>query len=322
MYGAPTYGTVDPTSLMAPFFFVFFGMCLGDAGYGLIVAALLLFVSSRHKITGSARKFFFILLGGAIATIVAGALTGSWMGDMIDSFAFLEPIRPIKNALKITDPMTDPMTYLGVSLALGFFQLIFGLCIAMWECLKRKDYLGAFADKGGWIVFLVGLAAFGLGKSGSLPAWTVSPAGALAGAGALVLFLTQGRDKPSLFGKALSGLLSLYNVTAYLGDTLSYSRLLALGLSSAAIGMIVNLLCNLVWDVPYVGMLIAAVIFVGGHTFSVAISILGAFIHSLRLQYVEFFSKFYEGNGRSFEPLACRTQYVRLSASAEGDGRA
>ncbi len=314
MYGAPTYGTVDPTPLMAPFFFLFFGMCFGDAGYGLILGAVLLFFFLKHRMSGPVRRYFIVLLGGALSTVLVGALTGSWMGDMIDAFSFLAPIRPLKNAVKILDPMNDPMTFLGISLALGFFQLIFGLCIALKECLKRRDYLGAFADKGGWILFLVGLAFYGLARSGLLPEGARTPMGAVAGAGALILFLTQGRDKPSLFGKALSGLLSLYNVTAYLGDTLSYSRLLALGLSSAAIGMIVNLLCNLVVDVPYVGFLIAAVIFLGGHLFSVAISILGAFIHSLRLQYVEFFSKFYEANGRAFEPLECRTQYVRLSA--------
>ena len=313
MYGTPTYGGVDPTALMAPFFFLFFGMCFGDAGYGLILSALFLYFLVRHRLTGNARKFFIVLAGGSLSTVLVGALTGSWLGNTVDAFPFLRFLKPAKDAVQILDPMNDPMTFLSISLALGFFQLLFGLGIALLDCLKRKDYMGAFADKGGWIVFLVGLVLFGLGASGKLSPSVLTAGKALSLAGALVLVATQGRGKPSLFGKLLSGLLSLYNVTAYLGDTLSYSRLLALGLSSAAIGMIVNLLCTLVVGVPYVGIPLAVLIFVGGHVFSIAVNILGAFIHSLRLQYVEFFSKFYEANGRPFAPFRCDTQFVRLS---------
>ena len=177
--------------------------------------------------------------------------------------------------------------------------------------------MGAFADKGGWILFLVGLVLLGGTSSGVLPSSLSGFSKVVAAAGALVLVATQGRGKPTLFGRLLSGVLSLYNVTAYLGDTLSYSRLLALGLSSAAIGMIVNLLCTLVVGVPYVGIPLAILIFVGGHIFSIAVNILGAFIHSLRLQYVEFFSKFYEANGRPFAPFRCETQFVRLAEKAD-----
>jgi V/A-type H+-transporting ATPase subunit I len=137
----------------------------------------------------------------------------------------------------------------------------------------------------------------------------------IAAAGAAVLVLTQGRSKPSLLGKAFSGILSLYNVTAYLGDVLSYSRLLALGLGSAAIGMVVNLLTHMVSDaIPVVGFVFGLLIFVLGHVFGMAINILGAFIHSLRLQYVEFFGKFFEPSGEEFSPLGISTQYVRVKA--------
>ena len=235
----------------------------------------------------------------------------------MDAFPFLRFLKPAKDALQILDPMNDPMTFLAISLALGFLQLIFGLLVGMADSLRRKDYMGAFADKGGWILFLVGLVFFGGTSSGILPSSLSGFSKVVAAAGALVLVATQGRGKPTLFGRLLSGVLSLYNVTAYLGDTLSYSRLLALGLSSAAIGMIVNLLCTLVVGVPYVGIPLAVLIFVGGHIFSIAVNILGAFIHSLRLQYVEFFSKFYEANGRPFAPFRCETQFVRLAEKAD-----
>jgi V/A-type H+-transporting ATPase subunit I len=135
----------------------------------------------------------------------------------------------------------------------------------------------------------------------------------IAIAGALVLVATQGRTKTGIAGKLFSGILSLYNVTGYLGDVLSYSRLLALGLGSAAVGMVINLLAKLVAGTPYVGILLAVLIFVLGHLFSIAVNLLGAFIHSLRLQYVEFFGKFYDANGRDFAPLRNVTTFARLS---------
>jgi V/A-type H+-transporting ATPase subunit I len=136
---------------------------------------------------------------------------------------------------------------------------------------------------------------------------------ATAGAGALILVATQGRSKKNIFGKLFSGVMSLYNVTGYLGDLLSYSRLLALGLGSAAVGAVVNLLANLVSGIPYVGIILAMLIFLLGHTFGIAVNVLGAFVHSLRLQYVEFFGKFYSAAGVEFAPLSVSTQYVRIS---------
>jgi V/A-type H+-transporting ATPase subunit I len=166
------------------------------------------------------------------------------------------------------------------------------------------------------MVFLTGLLL--LGASAKLPA--ISWLGKLVtAAGAITLVATQGRDKDGMIQKAISGLLSLYNVTAYLGDVLSYSRLLALGLATSAIAMIINMLAGLSSTIPYVGWLIAIVIFLGGHLFSVAVNVLGAFVHSLRLQYVEFFSKFYAGGGRLFEPLRYNTKYVAISEEG-GEG--
>jgi V/A-type H+-transporting ATPase subunit I len=131
----------------------------------------------------------------------------------------------------------------------------------------------------------------------------------------LILVATQGRSKKSIPGKVFSGVMSLYNVTSYLGDLLSYSRLLALGLGSAAVGMVINMLANLVSSsIPMIGWLVGLLIFLVGHVFSIAVNILGAFVHSLRLQYVEFFSKFYEASGEEYSPLSLSTQYVRLRA--------
>ena len=312
MYGTPAYGGVDPTPLITPFFYLFFGMCFGDAGYGLILTGVLGYFLLRKRMTGVARKFFIIIASGGIAAIVMGVVTGSYFGDSLDVFPFLSFLSPLKS-LKLLDPMNDPMTLLGISLLLGLIQIFTGIIMAMRELWKKGDKLGAIADQGGWLVFLSGLVLVGLSSGGMLPATMQGFSKFVAIAGALLLVLTQGRARPSLAGKVFLGVFSLYNVTGYLGDVLSYSRLLALGLGSAAVGMVINLLAVLVTGVPYVGLLLGILVFVLGHLFSIAVNLLGAFVHSLRLQYVEFFGKFYETNGEDFVPLRRTTQYVRIA---------
>lgn len=313
MYGTPTYGGVDPTSLMAPFFFLFLGMCFGDAGYGLLLSGVFGYFIVKHQLSPTLRKFFIMLTIGMVFSVIVGALTGSWFGDSITAFPFLSSLVPVKDALQFLDPMNDPMTLLTISLGLGFTQVIFGLLIAFKNSWSNGERLEAMADHGGWIVFLTGLLLTGLSSSGALSGPVAAISKYIAIAGALVLVATQGRTKSSIAGKLFSGLLSLYNVTGYLGDVLSYSRLLALGLGSAAVGMVINLLAKLVAGTPYVGIPLAILIFVMGHLFSIAVNLLGAFIHSLRLQYVEFFGKFYDANGKDFTPLRNVTTFARLS---------
>jgi V/A-type H+-transporting ATPase subunit I len=310
MYGTPTYGGFDPTVITAPFFYAFFGICFGDAGYGLLIASVVAFLLVKKKPEPSVRNFLTIVLVGNICAFVFGAVTFSWFGDSLTSFSFLKSLGWLKS-IQILDPMGDPMTMLVISLAIGFFQIMLGLVVAMRNNLINGNRVAAFADQGGWIVFLCGLVLLGL-SSGGVIGLPTRLSGAIAGAGALILVTTQGREKKSFVGKLLSGVMSLYNVTGYLGDILSYSRLLALGLGSAAIAMVVNLLANLVSGVPYVGIILGILVFVLGHVFGMAINILGAFIHSLRLQYVEFFGKFFEASGEEYTPLSCATQYVRL----------
>ncbi|MDD4160166.1 MAG: V-type ATP synthase subunit I [Synergistaceae bacterium] len=313
MYGTPTYGGVDPTSLMAPFFFLFLGMCFGDAGYGLLLSGVFGYFIVKHQLSPTLRKFFVMLTIGMLFSVMVGALTGSWFGDSITAFPFLSSLVPVKDALQFLDPMNDPMTLLTISLGLGFVQVIFGLLIAFNNSWRKGERFEAMADHGGWIIFLTGLLLTGLSSSGSLTGPVAAISKYIAAAGALILVATQGRTKSNIAAKLFSGILSLYNVTGYLGDVLSYSRLLALGLGSAAVGMVINLLAKLVAGTPYVGIPLAVLIFVIGHLFSIAVNLLGAFIHSLRLQYVEFFGKFYDANGKDFTPLRNVTTFARLS---------
>lgn len=313
MYGTPTYGAVDPTSLMAPFFFLFLGICFGDAGYGLVLSGVFGYFIVRHSLPPLLRKFFIMLMIGMLVSVAVGTLTGSWFGDSVTAFPFLAPLVPLVDSLQVLDTMNDPMTMLMISLGLGFIQVIFGLLIAFKNSWSQGDRFAAIADNGGWIIFLTGLLLTGLAAGGALTGPFAGYAKYIAILSALSLVATQGRTKTNVAGKLFSGILSLYNVTGYLGDVLSYSRLLALGLGSAAVGMVINLLANLVAGTPYIGIPLAVLIFVLGHLFSIAVNLLGAFIHSLRLQYVEFFGKFYDANGRDFNPLRNVTAFARLT---------
>lgn len=312
MYGAPQYGAVDPSLPMLPFFLLFFGLCYADAGYGIIVTLLTGWVLLKYRRMAEApKRFIKLIFYSGIATTIVGAAVGGWFGNTVETFGFLSWAQPLVNRLQLINPMNDPMTMLGFSLALGAIHLFFGLLIALWHNLRQGNYLAAFGDQGGWLAFLIGLLLFAGGSM--VTGGALKTAGlVLTIAGVVILVLTQGREKPTLIGKIISGVMSLYNVTGYLGDLLSYSRLLALGLVGGVVAMIVNLMSSMMGSTPFVGWLIALVIFLAGHLFSMVINILGAFVHPLRLQYVEFFGKFYESGGREFKPLRHRPSYVNI----------
>lgn len=312
MYGTPTYGKIDPTTHMAPFFFLFMGICFGDAGYGLVVAGILGYFLVRYQLPPTLRKFFVMMVAGMMVAVAFGAITVSWFGDSLTAFPFLAGIEPAASKIQVLNPMGDPITMLTISLVLGFVQILYGLLLAFYQNWKAGDKFAACADQGGWILLLCGLVLFGCAAGGALSPALLLPGKIVSILGAVILVGTQGREKTSIFGKLFSGVMSLYNVTGYLGDVLSYSRLLALGLGSAAVGMVINLLSGLVAGVPYVGIVLAVLLFVLGHLFSIAVNILGAFIHPLRLQYVEFFGKFYDASGRNFSPLCNAAQYSHI----------
>jgi V/A-type H+-transporting ATPase subunit I len=161
------------------------------------------------------------------------------------------------------------------------------------------------------MVLLVGLVLFG-----AVPA--ASQIGLImAVVGAAVLVLTQGRTEKGVFKKLFSGVSSLYNVTSYLSDVLSYSRLLALGLATGVIATVINTMGMLVGGAPIIGKVALVIIFIGGHTFNILINVLGAYVHSSRLQYVEFFGKFFEGGGQAFVPLRRKFKFIFLKEGAD-----
>lgn len=132
---------------------------------------------------------------------------------------------------------------------------------------------------------------------------------------AIALILTQGRENKGIFGKLFGGVISLYNVVGYFGDVLSYARLLALGLATSAIAMTVNGVAKMTTEIPYLGYVLAGLILIGGHSFNIVINTLGGFVHSSRLQFLEYFSKFFEGGGQEFQPFGRRNKYINYQES-------
>lgn len=159
-------------------------------------------------------------------------------------------------------------------------------------------------DQGLWLVLLTGLVMMAFPNLAGIAKYVTA-------AGAIGLVLTQGRSQKNILKKFMSGLLSLYNVTSYLSDVLSYSRLLALGLATGVIATVINTMARML-GVNIFGYIAMLLVLIGGHLFNVAVNALGAYVHSSRLQYIEFFGKFYEGGGKPFQPLRIDTKYVDL----------
>jgi len=291
LYGLPQHGTLDPTLALAPFFFLFVGLTVSEAGYGFLVALLSLLLIKFGKPKGGMRQFLKLLSLLGFSTVILGTLVGGWFGF---------PVRK----LMILDPLKDPLSFLILSLALGFIQVWFGTLLNMISEIKRKNYLKAVFVQGGWLVLLPALVLYALIKN---PVWGIV---ALAGAAGIVFFASPSRNPLVRF---FGGLYRLYDISRYLADVLSYSRLLALGLATSVIAMVVNTLCQTALGIPWLGWLFAALIFVGGHLFNLGISFLGGFVHSMRLQFVEFFSKFFISGGKPFKPLVLKGKYVEFT---------
>ncbi|OGC05916.1 hypothetical protein A2230_00200 [candidate division WOR-1 bacterium RIFOXYA2_FULL_36_21] len=308
IFGVPGTKEVDPTQALSFFYIVFFAICLSDAAYGAILAIASFYFLKKLTLSEGGKNLLLLLFWGGILSIAAGILTGSYFAINLDDL----PKSSIKDALlyvKIIDPVKSPLTMLIASLAMGVIQNIWGLIVGMYWKIKQKEYLAGIFDFGLWIFFLLALVALLIANA--IGPNFVSLTSYLSMAGAIMLVLTQGRNEPGFIKKAIGGILSLYRTTAFLGDTLSYSRLLALMMTTSIIGLVVNILAGITaTSIPIFGYVIMIVILVVGHLFNLVVSVLGAFVHSMRLQLVEFFGKFYEGSGRPFKPLGRETKYV------------
>jgi V/A-type H+-transporting ATPase subunit I len=288
LYGLPQRGSIDPTLPLAPFFFIFVGLCLSEAGYGAIIALMSLIYMKFAKPKGNALLFVKLLFLLGISNIILGTLVGGWFGF------------PIRRLLLI-DPLKDPMKFIILALVLGFIQVWLGTLLNMIGALRRKDYIQSILVQGGWMLLVPSLIVFSLTKN------NVAGVLSLLGASGVVFFAAP---KKNLFARFFGGLYSLYDISKYVGDILSYTRLFALGLSTSVIAMVVNTLAQTARGIPWIGWLVAGLVFLGGHLFNLAISFLGAFVHSMRLQFVEFFTRFFQPGGKAFRPFRMEGKFI------------
>lgn len=294
LYGMPKPRGIDPTFALTPFFVMFFGLCMSDAGYGVIMAALAAAALWKLKMGKMVRRAFWIFFAGGLSTVFFGALIGGWFGGLI-------PLEPL-----FFNALFDPMRMLLYALGIGIFQIFVGMGIKFYYNIREGKILDAISDQLFWALFIIGLLMLAFPGMGNVARY-------VAIFSALGLILTQGRAQKGLIRKFLSGVFSLYNVTGFLGDILSYSRLLALGLATSVIAMAVNML-SLMLGGTVVGAFLMVIMLFIGHLFNLLINILGAFVHSCRLQYLEFFSRFFESGGRAFKPFKLNTSYVEVVA--------
>jgi V/A-type H+-transporting ATPase subunit I len=269
--------------------------------YGIIMFVLIALVLMKYKIQKEMKMLLMLLMFGGLASAVIGLFFGGYFG--IDMGIISEKV-PFLGKIQYFDPIGNPLPIFYLSLVLGFIHVVFGVILKIVREAKNNNLKGGLLDQVPWLgLFLtIALAVASAVNLITLPAHTVS---VLAGVSVISIILTQGRSQKNIFMKGLMGTLSLYDVIGYFSDTLSYSRLLALGLATSALAFSINMIALLVRDlIPVVGPIAMVVVLVIGHSFNLLVNTLGAFIHSARLQFVEFFGKFILGTGVEFKPFA------------------
>ena len=310
MFGVPDYFGFDPTPFVLFNFLVFFGCCFGDVIYGVVLIVAGLLIARRYRLYSGKRDFFRLMAYGGVASLIVGLLTGSWAADLWKP-EYLGPDNPlmrIANTFAVTDPLNKPMVALAVALTIGVINQFYGIIMSIYRDLRKHNYAGAAFDGGFWLLFFPGLLLYAAGAAMALSALANLGLGMTA-AGAIGLVLTQGRHEKGIIAKGAIGLISLYGImgtygtTGFVSDVLSYCRLLALGLTTMVVGLCFNIIASMLRGTPVAGLGLFVVCLLLGHTFNFLISILGAFVHSGRLIFVEFFGRFYDASGVRFRAL-------------------
>ena len=332
MYAFPSHKDIDPSFIMTTFYYLLFGLMLGDAGYGLVMTFLCLFVKFKYKLEPRKRATVNYGLGCGLSTTFWGAMQNSWFGDLpkwiANGLKSNDPTDFIStHHLYWFDPLQNTTRFLLLCFFIGILHLILANCINLYKMSKQGMAFEGFFEVVPILLILVGIipvinSYIGGGALAEIP--STQPIDNMINAAAPVLYIlliigaigvvvgpaiVRIKQKSSV-GKVLGGLggglYGLYNAASgYLGDILSYARLLALGLCTGVIASVINQL----GATPGGGnWFLFIIIFIIGHTINLGINLIGAYVHTNRLQYVEFFSKFYEGGGKPFTPLSAQSQ--------------
>lgn len=299
MYAYPRYNEIDPTPLFTPFYILFFGMMGADVGYGLVLLLATMFVLKVVNLSSQMRKsvkFFFYL---SFSVIFWGLLYGSYFGATIPGM------------WRLVDPASQYNDLLIGSIVFGVVHIFVGLAIKAYMLIRDGKSLEAVYDVLFWYMALIGGMLFLIFKLMNLSAVVANVSMWVMIAGMAGIVLTGGREAKGVGAKLGGGLYSLYGISSYVGDFVSYSRLMALGLSGGFIASAINMIAGMIGG-NWFGMIFIPVILIVGHLFNMFLSFLGAYVHTSRLMYVEYFGKFYEGGGKPFKDFRTENKYINL----------
>lgn len=309
MYSMPAYRSIDPNPLIFWFYVFFFGFMFADIAYGIIIWAVCYFITKKYKPKFTMGYMFKLGQYLGISTAICGIFSGGFFGDLIPKVSqafFGLSVDQLPGWLQtfcngiIVNPIGNPMPVLIIAIGIGVVHLLFGQCVHIYMGFRDGKGVDALLDVVPWWAFF---ASIGLVAAG-FPGWCIL-------LGCLLLVATQGRSKRGLLGKILGGVASLYDVTAWLSDILSYARLMALMLATSVIASVMNTLGTL-GGPSVLGIILFIVVFFVGHTFNIGVNVIGTYVHAARLQYLEFYGKFFEEGGVAFQPLAYQTKFVDI----------
>lgn len=317
MYSYPKYGSYDPTFVMSIYYFVIFGLMFADVGYGLLLILGAFLGVKFMKLSPGMKRMFTMFGYCGISCVILGAVFGGWFGDLpyaimttylgYEDAEAAKAAAPIFNGVTLTiggeplslNPLENPIPFLIISLAMGLIHILGGMAVKFYLLCREGKIFSAIFDIGSYWILFGGIGLIFVDTTVGL---------AVTVMGVLMIVLTQGREKKNIFAKFIFGLKGLYDLISYASDLLSYSRILALGLAAGVMAQVFNLLGTLGGPtVP--GFILLVIVMLVGHGLNMAINILGAFVHTCRLQYLEFFSRFYEDGGTPFDPALPSEKY-------------
>jgi V/A-type H+-transporting ATPase subunit I len=318
MYGAPGRTDIDPNPFVAFFYFLFFGVMFGDAGYGILLFVLTCGILCVKKPTGGMKQMMALFMICGISAVLWGIIFNSFFGVAINSANFIGAIMPTA----ILDPMANATLFLALTLYFGIIQILVGLLLNVYNLIrigKTKDaLLGALPH----FILFCGLAmafpkAIGglLGIKSPLVDWfapLVFPGAIVTLVGIAGIIIFNGRNKKGVAGKLTGALSGAYGLINYFGDILSYARLFGVGLAGTVIAYVANFMAGMFIDMGILGIPFGIIIAAAFHAINIGLGLLSAYVHDARLQFIEFFGKFYEGSGKPFAPLGSSLRYTRI----------